>query len=143
MKSKHQEKACIHELHDCYTYRYCAMECQHCQSQEADTWTRELRLLMANFAMYIDNDTGEENDRHEAEILKFETFIARLLSQTEQAVYDRVEKEVIGEDEEVYKLKVDSTNRKSKEAFSRRINEGLGRNLLRIEQRKRLAELRK
>jgi hypothetical protein len=44
-------------------------------NKKKEEWKQELRLLLAGFAFYIGNDTGRENDNHEAEIKKFEDFI--------------------------------------------------------------------
>lgn len=36
----------------------------------------KLRILLAEFAMYLENDTGAANDDHEGQIKKFEDLIA-------------------------------------------------------------------
>jgi hypothetical protein len=49
------------------------------QTDKTTEWGNELRILLINFAIYIGDDDGPENDRHEEEISKFSKFIANEL----------------------------------------------------------------
>ena len=67
-------------------------------NKKKEEWKQELRLLLAGFAFYIGNDTGRENDNHEAEIKKFEDFILALCESIRAEALKEVEG-IIGKDD--------------------------------------------
>lgn len=60
-----------------------------------ENWKAELRIMMAKFAMYLNDDGGVFKDDHEGEIKKFEDFIQKQRDEAyKQGLADADEREV-------------------------------------------------
>lgn len=64
-----------------------------------EDWEIELKILLAKFAMYLDDTGVVTADDHDGEIKKFSDFIQKTIDQAGIQALERVGREVIGEDD--------------------------------------------
>ena len=61
------------------------------QTLMKDESKNKLKILMAEFAMYLENDTGAENDEHEKWIGKFIDFVQEERKDVTRQLVDKID----------------------------------------------------